>query len=78
MKRIKKPTRLDHLASSVARDWAHQNSVVVHSRMRVLQFEGEEVDKSIVALAAALATAKERRKKIDAMLRGLAAVVEKR
>ena len=78
MKKQKRPSKHDHLAASIAQDWAHQNSVVIHSRVRVLRFEAEEVDKSIVALAAALANAKERRAKLEAMLNGLASVIEKR
>lgn len=73
-----RPSKLDNLSVSVAQDWAHQNSIVINSRRRVLQFEAEEMDKSIVALTAALANAKERRAKLEAMLNGLAAVLAKR
>lgn len=73
-----KPSKLDHLATSVAQDWAHANSYTINSRRRVLQFEADETDKSIVALGAALANMKDRRAKIEATLRGLAVVIEKR
>lgn len=74
----KRPTKLEHLAMTTELDWRHQNSVVVQSRIRVLQFEADEMDKSIVALAAALASAKERRAKVDAMIAGLTSVVARR
>jgi hypothetical protein len=76
--RTARPSKLDNLAASVAQDWAHQNSAVVNSRRRVLQFEASEVDASIVALVAALTNARERRAKIEATLTGLAAVIAKR
>lgn len=76
--RTVRPGKLDHLTASVAQDYAHHNSVTIHSRRRVLQFEAEETDKNIVALAAALVSLRERRAKLEAMLKGLTAVIEKR
>ncbi|MCR4300856.1 MAG: hypothetical protein NUV51_04535 [Sulfuricaulis sp.] len=76
--RPSRPSRLDALTATVAQDWAHANTATINARQRVLQFEAEELDKSIVALAGAQANARERRAKIEAMLAGLAAVVEKR
>jgi hypothetical protein len=78
MKKTPRPSKFDRLSESVAQDWAHANTAVINSRRRVLQFEAEEVDKSIVALAAATAAARERRARIDATLAGLATVVGKR
>jgi hypothetical protein len=76
--RVKRPTRFDALAASVAQDYAHQHTTTINSRRRVLEFEGTEVDGAIVALSAALADKKNRRQVIDATLRGLALVVGKR
>ena len=78
MKRNKRPTKLDVLAESVAQDYAHQHTTTINSRRRVLEFEGSEVDGAITALTAALANKRNRRREIDAALRGLAIVVGKR
>ena len=82
MKHKPKPTvrrtTLTALTEEVARDWAHQNSAVIHSKVRVLRCEADETDKSIVALQGALQAAKDRRKKVEATLAGLAVVLEKR
>ena len=74
----RKPTYLERLAESAAQDFAHANSAVIASRRRVLQFEAEEADKSIVALQATLATMKERRAKLTAIIAGLSLVIGKR
>jgi hypothetical protein len=71
-------TQLTAIASAAAKDFAHEHSATVQSRIRLLQFEGEETDKAITQIAAALTAAKDRRAKIDAMLNGLAEVLEKR
>ena len=73
-----KPTKLEALTESVAQDYAHQNSQIIHSRKRVLEFEAEEADKSIIATAGALAAVRERRAKIQALLVGLENVIRKR
>ena len=73
-----KRSRYDAIADGFAQEFAHQNSYTIHSRMRILCFESEEADKAIVALTGALANMRERRAKVEAMLRGLASVVEKR
>ncbi len=75
---MKKPTKFETLAASVAQGYAHQHTVTINSRRRVLEFEASEVDRAIVALSAALANQKWRRATIDAMLSGLATVVGKR
>lgn len=71
-------SKFDRLTASVAQDYAHQHTVTINSRRRVLEFEVAEVERSIVALTATLADQRERRARIEAMLRGLATVVEKR
>ena len=76
--RLPRPTRQDELAKRIECEWAHQNTVVIASRQRVLQFEAEEVDKAIAALQGALVNMRDRRTVIDATLRGLAAVVARR
>jgi len=76
--RVVRPTKLDRLAEATSRDWAHANSAVITSRVRVLQFEAEETDKSIVALGATLVNLRERRAKIEAVLTGLGQVLAKR
>ena len=76
--RVRKPTRLEALTTSVSQDFAHQHTVTINSRRRVLQFEATEVDRAIVALSADLANQRDRRSRIEATLQGLAAVVAKR
>lgn len=75
---MKKPLTKQALADSVAQDWAHQHTVTINSRRRVLEFEANEVDRAIVALGAALSDQKRRKTTIEATLRGLTAVVAKR
>lgn len=62
-------TRLEH---------NHFNSAVVASKMRVLQFEGEELVKSEAMLAGALESTRSRRKVVEATLAGLRKVLEAR
>lgn len=73
-----KKVKLDAIAESAAQMYAHQHTVTVNSRRRVLEFEANEVERAIVALSASLSNQKRRRNQIVAMLRGLASVVEKR
>jgi hypothetical protein len=73
-----KKSKYDSLAESVAQNYAHQHTVTINSRRRVLEFEGEETDRAIIALSSSLAHKRNQRKRIDAALRGLASVVEKR
>jgi hypothetical protein len=73
-----KQQKIDKLALSVAQDFAHANSATINSRRRVLQFEAEEIDKSLVALAATVTNLKARRAKIASMLAGLAEVIGRR
>lgn len=77
-KKQKRPTKFDALATSIAQSYAHEHTITINSRRRVLEFEGSEVDRAVVALASALANKRNRRREIDATLRGLALVVEKR
>lgn len=76
--RAKKPGKMDRLAAMAAQDFAHQHTVTINSRRRVLQFEATEVDRAIVAMSAALANQRARRARIEAVLVGLTSVVEKR
>ena len=71
-------SRTDKLTAATAQEWAHSNSAVIASRVRVLLFEREEVDKAIVMLSATLANARERRATLDAVLAGLQQVVGRR
>jgi len=75
---MKRPTKYDVLANSIAQVYAHANTSVIASKRRVLEFEAEEVDKSIVALTATLTDAKERRNKLWAQITGLSAVINRR
>ena len=75
---MKKQNKFDAITELTAHSYAHQHTVTVNSRRRVLEFEGHETDRAIVALSAALANQKRRRKVIDATLKGLAQVVGKR
>ena len=74
----KRPSKFDALTTSVAQSYAHQHTVTINSRRRVLEFEGTETDRAIVALSSSLADKRRRRQEIDAALRGLALVVGKR
>ncbi len=76
--RARKPSKGDVIAMSVASDYAHANSTVIHSRIRVLHFEAEETDKSIIAMLATLAQMKERRARLAATIAGLHAVIARR
>jgi hypothetical protein len=73
--RNRKPTPYDALAIETERAWAHQNSVVIHRHIRVLRCEAEETEKSIIDLQATLEGMREKRRRIEARLRGLTAVV---
>jgi hypothetical protein len=70
--------KLDTIADSAAQMYAHQHTVTINSRRRVLEFEANEVERAVVALSSALSNQKRRRNQIAATLRGLASVVEKR
>lgn len=71
-------TPLEMLALETAHQFAHQNSAVVMSKMRMLRCEAEETDKSITALDAALRDKKELRKRVEAQLTALSVVLAKR
>lgn len=72
------PSSLEALTTSTENTFAHQHTVTVNSRRRVLEFEGSEIDRAVVALTASLANRRRQRREIDAQLRGLASVVAKR
>lgn len=76
--RERKPTKLEALTESTAQQFAHQNSYTIHGRVRVLECEAEETDKSIAAMTNAINTLKARRVEIAARLDGLAQVLRKR
>lgn len=76
--RTPRPSKFDQIAEAISRDYAHQNSLVVQSRVRVLRCELDEIDLSVNNLTAALANARDRRAKVEAQIRGLTAVVAKR
>lgn len=76
--RPRRATRFDALAKSMAQSYAHQHTVTVNSKRRILEFEGAETDRAIVALTSALANRRTRRREIDAALLGLTSVVAKR
>ena len=78
MKAVKKKSSLDVLAESVAQNYAHQHSVTINSRRRVLEFEMNETERAIVALSSALSNQRRRRNVVSASLKGLASVIEKR
>lgn len=66
------------LSQSANRQFAHANTAVIQSRLRVLQVEAEEIDKSILAMQSALAMLKARRLNVEAFIAGLDAVTELR
>ena len=74
----KKLGRHEQLSIDIMRDNAHNSSVVITSRQRVLQCEAEEIERGVIGLKAALTRIRERRAVVHAHLRGLAAVMEKR
>lgn len=73
-----KRTPLDAIANSAAQSFAHQHTVTINSKRRVLEFEANEVDRAIIALTAALANQRRRKNIIAATLRGLESIVGKR
>lgn len=77
-KKQKKPTRFEALSASVAAGYRDHHTATIASRARVLEFEGEEMDRAIVSLKAALADRRDRRRMIDASLAGLRTVTERR
>ncbi|MES2360066.1 MAG: hypothetical protein V4529_17125 [Gemmatimonadota bacterium] len=66
------------LADSVAQDWAHQHTVTINSKRRVLEFEASEVEGAIAALSTDLANQRRKKATLEAMIRGLTSVVAKR
>lgn len=75
---VKKLSKLDALAASVAQDYKDQNTIVIRSRIRVLECEEVEADRALTALQGAVTNMREKRARIEAMLRGLEGVVSKR
>lgn len=75
---VKKPSKLDALAEATRQDYSHASSAVVGSRRTVLTCEAEEIDKAIIGLQAALARARERRARVQAIIVGLGIVLERR
>ena len=76
--RVKRLSPLEALTTSTAQSFAHQNSVAIHSRRRVLEFEESEVDRAIAMLSAELSNQRRRKGVIGATLRGLTSVIERR
>jgi hypothetical protein len=70
--------KLDRVAEASSRNYAHHSSAEVYARIRVLQAELDEVTSTINAATATLVNHRERRAKLDAEIRGLTAVVERR
>ena len=77
-KQVKKPSKLDNLAASVALEHAHLSTGDIIRRHTVLACEQNVLDGEINALTASIADARLRRAKVEAMIRGLVVVVEKR
>lgn len=75
---VKKPSKLDTLATSTMQDYAHISTDDIVRRRIVLACEANATDHEITGLSAKLVDARERRAKIGAVLTGLASVVEKR
>jgi len=71
-------TRRQILVNSTAQDCAHQNSYTINSRRRVLQFEADEKQISIIQLTAALNRAKADLARLEASIEGLDSVVARR
>ena len=59
-------------------EMTHQNSAVIASRMRVVQCEADELEKSEMMLRASLDRIKARRRNVGAILVGLQAVLSTR
>lgn len=78
MAKLRKPTKHERIADIAAKALAHANSYTINSKIRVLQFEAEELDASVIAMSAALVRIKERRAVVAATIEGFAAVVAKR
>lgn len=68
----------DRLAAAVSQEWAHANSFTIHGKRRVLQYELTEIENAIAAMTAAIAKERERRSQVEAIIRGMTSVLEKR
>jgi len=75
---MKKLTARQIVIDSTMRTFAHQNTVVIDSRRRVVQCDKDETEVAIMKLSSALMTARARLKTLEATLEGMDAVVAKR
>jgi len=75
---MKKLTARQILVDSTMRTYAHQNTIVIDSRRRVVQCEYDETERAVTQLSAAVASAKARLKTLEAQLAGIDAMVAKR
>lgn len=73
-----RPNKLSELIHAAQRDNAHHSSARVSSRLVVLKCEAEQIDEEIIALSAAREKARERKKRVDAMIVGLNNVLNDR
>ncbi len=76
--KTRKPSKSEELAHATERDHAHQSSERITGRLIVLACEAGELEREIVGLQAAMANAKERRARINAVRTGLGAILDKR
>jgi hypothetical protein len=76
-KRIRKPANAQLIAST-ARNFAHQNSIVVQRQRQLHEFEMSQTDEAIEHLMAALAQQRRKRAELAARITGLTLVIERR
>ena len=76
--RVKKPSKLDLITTSVMQDYAHASTGDIVRRRCVLACEMNSVDSEIRELSIRVADAKERSKQLEAVMIGLEMVVGKR
>lgn len=78
MKKQKKPTKLDNLTAAVAQDYAHVATEDIVRQRIVLACKANTLDSEILAWQRRLDDVRRQRAEVEATMRGLASVVEKR
>ena len=75
---VKRPSKLDNIAASVAQDYAHRDTRDIIRQRHVAVARIDVLDAEIAELSGRLVDARTQRAKLGAALVGLASVVGKR
>lgn len=78
MKKTKRPSKIEALTDTVEQFRAHDDTQTLRRRHSVLAFERDTIDAELFDLGARAAAMRDRRAKVEATMRGLARVVNKR